>query len=599
MNRDYFQKSVRRWKLLVFVLCWMTSGLLCVLACGSPESSPGTVTTEAFRDISEDAGLVFSYFNGMSGELYISEIMGGAVALFDFDNDGDLDVYLGQGHMLDPSLDYREANVPPTREPPFVDRLFRNDIQSTASGTGELVFVDVTYESRIHADGYGMGVATGDFDNDGWVDLYITNHGPNQLWHNNGDGTFSEITQASGAADSRWSTSAAAVDFDRDGWLDLFVVNYIDFDLGKNLSCLSPTGLADYCSPHSYTPLTDRLLRNKGDGTFEDVSLSSGIASETGNGLGVVVLDSNLDGWLDLYVANDLMGNFLWINMKNGSFVNESLFAGCAVDQTGQGQSSMGVDCGDVDNDGDEDLVVAHMVKQNNTLYLNDGTGLFWDSSMTSGLGQPSIAQTAYATVLLDFDLDGWLDLFTANGSMIIIPEQAAAGIDYPLEEADQLFRNLGSARFTEVSALAPVLSHAAVSRGSAAGDLDNDGDPDIVVSNSNSNARVLLNQNSSGAHWVGLRIVGGLPERYMLGALVTLETAEGRRLSKRVRSDGSYCSARDPRVLIGIGASNAPVTVTVRWPNGDLQSFEDVPVDCYSTFAQSRPFHNAAESGD
>ena len=382
----------------------------------------------------------------MSGEHYFNEIMGGGAALFDFDNDGDLDLYLLQGRELGPDLTF----APPAGMP-LTDRLYRNDLQPGGGAT--LRFTDVTEASGIEAAGYGMGVATGDFDNDGWTDLYVTNFGSNQLLRNRGDGTFDDVTAASGADDPRWSVAATFFDFDRDGWLDLYVGNYVDYSLEGHTPCPLPSGVLTYCAPGAYPPATDSLFRNRGDGTFEDVSASSGIGAEAGSGLGAVAADFNGDRWIDLYVANDLMWNRLWINRGDGSFADNALLAGVAVNREGQPEAGMGVDAGDFDGDGDPDIVVSHLEQETNTLYVNGGAGLFRDQSASSQLGPPSLPFTAFGIGWIDYDNDSWLDVLVVNGAVIGMDALIRAGDPYPLRQTDQLFRNLGDGSFAEVTA--------------------------------------------------------------------------------------------------------------------------------------------------
>ena len=299
-----------------------------------------------FTDAASQSGLTFTHFNGMSGEFYYPELMPPGVALFDYDNDGDLDVFIVQGQMLGKKT-LADALFPPRDPSSLRGRLFRNDLEIHADGTRTLRFTDVTEASGIDAHGYGMGVATGDFDNDGCVDLYVTNLGSNQLWKNNCDGTFTDVTARSGTASPGWSVSAAFVDFDRDGWLDLFVGHYLNYSLAGNIRCYGLAGGVDYCPPHIYTAQPSHLYHNNRDGTFTDVTAAAGIATEFGPTLGVATADFNGDGWMDIYVANDGQPNQLWINQQNGTFRNTALLAGAALGADGDAKSSMGVDAGD------------------------------------------------------------------------------------------------------------------------------------------------------------------------------------------------------------------------------------------------------------
>src|ERR1043166_1171338 len=529
-----------------------------------------------FKEAAGEVGLRFQHYNGMTGKFFLPEIMGSGAALFDYDNDGDLDVFIVQGNVFEP--DSKPANTLfPWRgaEPPR-GRLFRNDLLVAKDGTRTLRFTDVTEASGIRATGYGMGVAVGDINNDGRPDLYLTNLGHNQLYLNHGDGTFVDVTKHSGTDDERWSTSASFFDYDRDGWLDLMVLNYADFSLTKNPTCYAATTARDYCTPKAFRAPGNRLLHNKGDGTFEDVTVAAGVDKEFGHGLGVVTADFNGDGWMDIYVANDGDPNQLWINQKNGTFVNDALLAGAAVNRTGQAEAGMGVDAGDVDGNGTEDIFVTHLMDETNTLFVNLGEGLFEDRTREAGLGMPGRRFTGFGTLLFDYDNDGWLDLFVANGA-----------VQLPLGQPNQLFRNTGKGSFVETIAEAgPEFPLLEVSRGVAAGDVDNDGDTDLLVTDNNGPARLLLNHVGNRNHWIGLRLVGK-SGRDLLGAQVEIVTATNDVLRRRVRTDGSYLSGNDPRVLVGLGQATKVKVVRVRWPDGTKDEWKDQPVDRYLTLKQ------------
>ncbi|KPK60026.1 MAG: hypothetical protein AMJ59_08500 [Gammaproteobacteria bacterium SG8_31] len=536
---------------------------------------------EVFVDATTRSGLEFQHFNGMSGELYFPEMMGGGVALFDYDGDGDLDVYLVQGHMLG-GKPVAEATFPPAHPVPLTDRLYRNDLED-----GRVTFKDVTESAGIRAEGYGMGVAAGDYDNDGHVDLYVTNFGANELWRNRGDGTFEDVTGKAGVGDPNWSVSASWLDYDRDGWLDLYVGNYVDYSFDNPKPCRSSTSARDYCSPLVYQPQVDSLFRNRGDGTFEDVSESTGIRRAYGGALGVVAADFNGDRWPDIYVANDGVANQLWINDGKGRFDNDAVMAGVAFNMDGSPEASMGVDAGDFDGDGDEDLFMTHLTRETNTLYINDGRGWFEDRTVAMGLANPSFAYTGFGTAWIDYDRDGWLDLLVVNGAVTRVEAQLMAGDPYPLKQPDQLFRNLGDGRYTEVTAQAGTAFKASlVSRGAAFGDLDQDGDPDVVIGNNAGPARVLINVLQGDAGWIGLRLVTREGRRDAYGARVALEA--DRPLWRRVRADGSYASSNDSRVLFGLGPK-APAELAVRviWPNGVEERFAGLATGRYHQLRQ------------
>ena len=552
-----------------------------------PAGSGGVVSSALFDEVGPESGFDFVHFSGMSGEYYFSEMVGPGAAFFDADGDGDLDIYIVQGHMLG-GKPIDQATSPPQHPLPLSDRLYRNDLSdgvlsftdiTEASGLGEL-----TVASPDGGRGYGMGVATGDFDNDGHVDLYVTALGGNQLLHNLGPGadgtvTFEDITERAGAGDARWGVSAAVLDVDRDGWLDLFVGNYVDYSVATHKRCRAATGADDYCGPHTYPNQGDRLLRNRGDGTFEDVTKRSGLDRAFGGALGVVAADLDLDGWMDLYVANDGTANQMWMNRGGDgglAFVDESLISGTALNLEGNPEAGMGVDAADFDNDGDEDLFLAHLTQETNTLYRNSGGGQFHDATVATGLAAPSWEATGFGTAFFDIDNDGWLDILVLNGAVKVIEALARAGDPHPIHQPNQLFRNLGNGRFEEVTARAgEAFARSEVSRGAAFGDIDNDGDTDLLVGNNHGPARLLLNTTGQDTPSLGLRLLLG-NGRDALGAWVEVLGADGApRLWRRVSTGGSYASANDPRILAGLGEDPAVTGVRVRWPDGAWERFE------------------------
>jgi len=549
---------------------------------GGAAPAPPVPAEDWFVDGAGASGLAFVHVNGMSGRFYMPEVLAPGVAFLDYDHDGDLDIYLVQGQPLGPGAPASRAGTPLT------DRLYRNDLQVAADGSRRLRFTDVTAQSGIAPRGYGMGVAVGDIDNDGRPDLYLTKfNAPNQLLRNNGDGTFADISKASGTDTAAWSVSAAFVDADRDGWLDLFVGNYLRYTLESHTQCVSPSGAPDYCTPDSYQPLPDRLYRNQRNGTFADVSAPSQISRAFGPALGVSTADFNNDGWMDVYVANDGQENQLWVNRHDGTFQNTALLAGVALPLTGKAEASMGVDAGDVDDDGDDDLVMTELTGEGSNLFVNDGSGTFEDHSARTGVGPASAGVTGFGAAWFDYDNDGRLDLMAVNGAVQVIEALRQAGDPFPVHQRKTLFHNAGGGRFEEVSARAgAAFALSEVGRGAAFGDVDNDGDIDVLVGNNNGPVRLLLNQAAAGRHWVGLRVVGGPGGRDLIGARVAVKTAAGVR-HRRARSDGSYASANDPRVHVGLGDSPAPVDVVVRWPDGRTETFQAVAADRYTTLTQ------------
>ena len=557
--------------------------LLCAVAvagCGSGSEAPPVPAPSAgwFVERAAATGLTFTHINGMSGQFYEAEIFSPGVALFDFDNDGDLDAYLVQGQALGPGAPRAEAR----------DRLYRNDLAVAADGTRTLRFTDVTPASGIPAMGYGMGVAAGDIDNDGWVDLYLTRLGPNVLLRNNGNGTFTDISRRSGTADASWSVSASFVDIDRDGWLDLYVGNYLRYTIAADLPCTTVTGQPDYCPPAVYEAAPDRLYRNRGDGTFADVTARAGVNAEPRPALGVSTADFNGDGWMDIYVANDGTENHLWLNQRNGTFTDMALLGGAALTADGDAEASMGVDAGDFDNDGDEDLFIANLTAEGHTLYRNDGRALFDDWGVRSRIRPASLAYTGFGAAWLDVDNDGWLDVLNVNGAVRLIEALVARGDLYPLHQPRQLFRNLGDGRFEDATRKAGgALARSTVARGAAFGDVDNDGDVDVLIGNNNGAAELLINEIGQRQHWIGIRAAGGPARRDMLGARVGIVRADGRTVWRRARSDGSYASANDPRVVVGLGSSADVSRVRVRWPAGRTEEWTAVAADGWTTLEQ------------
>jgi hypothetical protein len=547
-----------------------------------------SASSPVFEEVAATVGLKFQHYNGMTGKLFLPEVMGAGAALLDFDSDGDMDVFLVQGSVLEAG-DSPSRTLFPWGEPGEPrGRLFRNDLPVSPGGSHSLKFTDVTEQSGIRASGYGMGAISGDVNNDGWPDLYLSNLGRNHLYLNNRDGTFIDVTEKAGADDRRWSTSAAFVDYDRDGWLDLMVVNYADFNPASSPACYAETTLKDYCGPRAFRAPGNRLLHNKGDGSFEDVTIASGVAREFGHALGVVTADFDADGWPDIYVANDGDPNQLWVNQKNGTFKNEALLAGVAVNRDGQAEAGMGVDAGDFNGDGTEDIFITHLMEETNTLYVNMGDGVFEDRTREARLGLPGSRLTGFGTLFFDYDNDGWLDLLVVNGAVRHLQEPARSGDPFPLGQPNQLFHNDGAGRFTEVSEQAGASFRLPeVSRGAAFGDVDNDGDVDVLVTNNNGPARLFLNRIGNRNNWLGLRLIGKKINRDMLGAKVEVVVTPKQVLSRRARTDGSYCSSQDPRVLVGFGRAERIEAVRVRWPDGIVEEWKAPLINRYLTLKE------------
>ncbi|MDX2042251.1 MAG: CRTAC1 family protein [Acidobacteriota bacterium] len=545
-----------------------------------------------FREVAAETGLNFLHTTGATGEYFMPEIMGSGAALLDYDNDGDLDVYLLQGKTLGGTgsgSDRVKFPLPKDFKPG--NRLFRNELVPS----GKLKFTDVTEAAGIGLIAYGMGVATGDYDNDGDVDLYVTNFGSNVLYRNNGNGTFTDVTAQAGVDDPRWSTSAAFVDYDQDGRLDLFVCNYVDFTVKGNKPCFAPTGEVDYCSPSSYRPVPDRLFHNDGNGKFSDVTAAAGFGAGYGPGLGVTCADFNGDGLTDIYVANDGAANLLWLNKGGGKFEESGLMAGAAYAADGAPRAGMGVTAGDIDNDGDDDLLVTNLTKQGSSFFRNNGKALFDEVTADFNLAQSSFMSTGFGVSWLDYDNDGWLDLFAANGAVTLMP--SLRGQSYPFHQRNQLFHNEPANRvstatgkervFREITSEGgSALQLSEVSRAAAFGDIDNDGDVDVLVANNNAPARLMLNQSSKTNHWLQVKLAGVKDNRDGIGARVAVIRKSGT-LWRRVHTDGSYLAANDPRVHFGLGKDAAIEGVGVIWPNGSRESWAKLKIDSLNVLKQ------------
>ncbi|HVS03817.1 MAG TPA: CRTAC1 family protein [Thermoanaerobaculia bacterium] len=509
-----------------------------------------------FRDAVEAWGAHFRHHHGGSGQKYMVETMVGGVVVFDYDGDGDYDLFFVDGGVL-PGYEGEAAR----------SVLLRND------GPGR--FVDVTAAAGIVVDGYGSGAVAGDADGDGDIDLYVTAFGPNRYFENRGDGTFVEATAAAGLEEEMWSAGATFADFDRDGHLDLYVVNYADFALDNHKFCgKKEEGIRGYCHPDVYNGLPDTYFRNRGDGTFEDATVAAGIVDLDGTGLGVVASDLDDDGWLDLYVANDLRPNYLWRNQGDGTFEDLSLLSGAAYSDRGSPEAGMGIDLADVDGNGLFDIFVTNFELETNALYLNQGNGLFRDGRFVTGLADPSLLMLGFGTAFADFDHDGDEDLVVANGH--VVDNQEELGVGGSFRQPNQVFEQVARARFRELSGHG--MDAVLASRGLAVGDLDLDGDLDVVVVNSNDVAEAWENTGGSEAGgWLQVDLAAPAGNRHGVGARV--ELVAGRSQLREVRTGASYLSQNALTLHFGTADASRVERLHVRWPDGRRSELRDLPV--------------------
>lgn len=511
-----------------------------------------------FTDVTEPAGIDFRHVRGASGRWYMVETLGSGAALFDYDLDGLLDIYLVNG-----------ASLPGYEGPPSPrNALYRN--------RGDGTFADVTDAAGVGDPGYGMGCAVGDVDNDGLPDLYVTNFGADVFFRNNGDGTFTNETGTAGLGSEHWGASAGFGDVDADGDLDLYVTNYVDFGLDNHKICQDTAGQQDYCHPDVYNGLPDILYRNDGNRTFVDVTRASGVYTTEGKGLGVVFGDYDNDGDLDIYVANDSVRNFLWRNDGQGHFEDVALAAGVAFNEEGSAEAGMGVDFGDYDNDGYLDIFLSHLDLETNTLYRNSERGFFTDATFPAGMATPSFFHVGFGTGFFDYDNDGDLDVFIANGH--ILENVGRRGTRVTYEQANFLMRNDGNGVFENAGpSSGPHFSERRVSRGTSFGDVDNDGDVDLLVTNSGDSPNLLRNDGGNRRRELALQLVGTTSNRDGVGARVVIRSG-GRMQMHEVHGAYSYCSHSDSRVFFGLGEENGVELLELRWPSGRVESFEDIP---------------------
>jgi hypothetical protein len=513
-----------------------------------------------FTDVTEAAGIRFKHTSGTSGRLYFPETVGSGCAFLDYNNDGRLDLFLVNSSRLP---GYPERG-------PLYSALYRNN--------GDGTFTDVTRAAGLAVDCYAMGVAIADYDGDGFDDLYLTALGPNHLFHNNGNGTFTDVTRKAGVGDPHFSTSAAWLDYNRDGKLDLFVCNYCEWTPQSNQLCPDPFGRQHMCSPTYYQGSPSTLYRNNGDGTFTDVTEKAGLHETVGKALGVAVWDYNGDGWPDFAVTRDKEPNSLYRNNKEGTFTDVAVETGIAYSMSGTVRSGMGIDTADVTNSGRESILIGNLDSEGHALYTPDKSGPYLDAADSAGLLEPSLPMSTFGALFLDYDGDGLKDCFTANGH--VDPTVERSGRKATFKENLLAFHNLGGGRFAPVGdRLGPIFQEKRVWRGLAAGDFDNDGDPDLLVSACNGRPALLRNEGGNRNHWLQVKAIAAGKNRDGIGTRVTV-TAGGTRQSGWIRSGSSYCSQSELKAFFGLGSASQADSVELLFPSGARQAVQGVKAD-------------------
>ena len=543
-----------------YAICFLITCLINTLCWAGGE---GKIS---FTAVTEAAGLQFHHVDGRSGQRYFLETVGSGAAFFDYDGDSLIDIYLVNSTDL-PGF---SSLTPPT------NLLYRNN--------GDGTFIDVTEQAGVGDTGYGAGCAVADYDNDGNLDLYVTNFGANVLYRNNGNGTFTDVTEHAGVGDNRWSLGCAFADYDNDSFVDLYVTNYIDFHFETHTHC-TQKGVATYCPPESFEGLPDTLYRNNGDGTFTDVTTTAGVYNEDGKGMGIVFGDYDNDGDSDCYVGNDAGENFLYQNNGDGTFTNVGWMAGVEADENGNVQGTMGVDFGDYDNDGLLDLIAINYQQQPNALYRNDNGDFFTDLSFAVGMAE-SLPYVGWGVDFFDVDNDGDKDLLIANGHLQDTVEKYDDTTTYP--QHNYLLINNGHGHFTnEWMNAGSGLQSRKVSRGIATGDYDNDGDLDVLISNANDTPQLLRNDSENQSNWILIRTIGTRSNRAGIGTRIKIQTDDLTQIDE-VRGGSGYLSQNDLRLHFGIGTHKRIDHIEVRWPSGIVDVIRDVAPNQIITIKES-----------
>lgn len=546
-----------------------TAGLLAaVLASSLAQSAPASDRVPAdFEDVTVQDGVHFLHQAVHSSRKYLLETMGSGVALFDYDNDGRLDLYLVNGAPFGDFVP--KGSIPQKTSPEYWNRLYHQNPDGT--------FDDVTEKAGLAGVGYGMGVAVADYDNDGYEDLYVTSFGGNHLYHNNGNGTFTDVTKQAGVGGSGWSTSAAWADLDGDGYLDLVVLRYIQWDW-NDVWCGTKDNRG-YCHPDTFPPIAMLVYHNNGNGTFTEEAQKLGLSSPA-KALAISVADYDRDGHPDIFVANDSMMEFLFHNKGDGTFEEAGLDLGVAVNGDGQTFAGMGTDFADYTNDGWPDLFVDDLANQKYNLFRNEGDGAFSDDSYVTGVGGATLLHSGWGVRFVDYDNDGWKDLLVAQGHDLDTIEKSFPYLHY--REAPLLLRNLGGKKFVDVGPVSnDVFRQRWVGRGLAVGDIDNDGRVDAVITENGGPAHILMNRTKTGNHWIGFKLVGHKSNRDGIGAVIRIDLSNGSHW-ETVTTASSYLSGSDVRAHFGLGSDTVVKTVEIRWPSGIVQTFRKMPADQY-----------------